>query len=280
VFVVAFVTLAFLVAPEGVLSGRPLAGPLGYANANGALLTCLCGALLLMAARARHRVYSCSAYLAAIVTAVATFGTRSVAASVAAACAVLAWPIARRMSPRVVAGLAGAVLIAVFATTAVLGATYDGQSPRTGRVDRLVDASLSERRVALWSEALDLIGREPLTGVGIGNFAGLAPTARADADARWAHSEPLQVGAETGLLGLALLAAVAAVVLFALSRSPAGPAAAGALTLAGVGAQAGIDYVLHFPAVVFALAVVVGAAAAPGPADSTAGKPELTPPAP
>jgi O-antigen ligase len=98
------------------------------------------------------------------------------------------------------AGLTRAILLA----TATLGLGYE-PGRRVGPVDRLLDANLTERRVALSSDTVDLFQSEPLTGVGPGRFRALSPTALADQDARWAHNEYLEVAAETGVFGLILV---------------------------------------------------------------------------
>lgn len=67
-----------------------------------------------------------------------------------------------------------------------------------------------DQRPAIWSEALHQIRSAPLLGHGPGNFSVIAATSSASApeiDAEHAHDLALTTAAETGLLGLAMLAA-------------------------------------------------------------------------
>jgi O-antigen ligase len=157
----------------------------------------------------------------------------------------------------------GLLFIAVLTATIVLGSNYTS-ADRSGAVDRLVDSTLSERRAALWHEALVIMGEHPIAGVGVGGFQVFSPTARSDPDARWAHNSFLQQGAETGVVGFVLL-----VLLFVWGfarlgavRTPDGFSALGAVALAAVGVHACVDYILHFPVVPLTAAALVGAAGA------------------
>lgn len=254
-----------LTAPDG-LSGGALAGPLGYGNANGAL--CAQGSAAAMVpvhASSRRDVRVGSVVLGLVLVALA-WQTASAAGLVAAAGAVATCVALRAVGPghraraaRVVVTAVGAATAAVFAATWLLGATHGSQASYPS-AQRLVEATLSERRVILWSEALDLLAAEPAHGVGAGRFAEVSPTARADADARWAHSGYLQIGAETGVPGLLAMLLVTAWVFASLyvvaghdTLAAVGAAAAGALL-----AHASLDYVLHFPVVPLLAAGTVG----------------------
>ena len=80
---------------------------------------------------------------------------------------------------------------------------WAGPPSRLPRPDVLVTA-LTDERFALWSESWELLGDEPLSGVGPGRFSLESPTA-ADPDLAWAHSALLQTGAELGWVGVGLL---------------------------------------------------------------------------
>ena len=245
---------AVLLAPDGT-SGKALAGPLGYGNANGAL--CLVGvgatALAVVSLPARWRVLL---VLTAVPLGLA-FLTRSVAAAALAIPVALSPLLPRRrgVGRAVVLGAAAAPLLALV-LTAVAGAVP------ASALGRSTGETLTERRVVLWSDAIDLTTDHPVTGVGPGRFAVTSPTARADEDARWAHSLVLQEASETGLLGagavVALLASLFALLLASLRRD--GRAAVGAVLLSAALVQADIDYTAHFPVVPLLLAVVVGTA--------------------
>jgi O-antigen ligase len=163
---------------------------------------------------------------------------------------------------RFVSGGAALVVIALVGAV-VLGALTTPTASRDGS-DGL-GSVLSERRLALWSDALALMQDSPLKGVGPGRFGLVSPIARSDPDARWAHNEFLQVGAETGVVGMLLLVAVFLWGFWALAaRSGGGTTVAlGAAALATVGIHASADYVLRFPALPLVTAALLGAAIAP-----------------
>jgi O-antigen ligase len=136
---------------------------------------------------------------------------------------------------------------------------------------RLAADVLEEPRVALWRDAVDLMLEDPLTGVGPGRFAYESEGAQADRDARWAHHGFLQQGAETGIVGLALLVLMFAWGFWRLaSVPPSGMAVMGAFALAALGVLACSDYVFHFPLVTGTTAALVGAAVSSGRAAESA----------
>ena len=188
---------------------------------------------------------------------------------------------------RALAMLAPVVVVLAAAFTIVVGASFHrGASPQPAVV-RVADHLLSERRPALWHDALVIARDHPVSGVGPGGFASTSPTARADADARWAHSAWLQQLADQGIVGLVLFAGAIGVGWWALLRRRADAmaetvsgavAVAGSWALGGLLVQASIDYVLDFAAVPVMVALVVGAAttasrAAPGSARGRAQDP-------
>lgn len=259
--VVLGAALLFLASPD-LLSGRPTSGPFGYANATGAMAVLgAVGALMLAADRRGHAGSGVWALVALAFGAV-PFVIRSLTPAVL----VLALPVAALVardvrSSRAVVAAAALVFLTALSSTMVLGAHYAeaGGTP----VDRAVDATITERRVALWSESLEMMRTEPVWGVGPGRFASVSPTARADRDAAWAHNEFLQQGAEQGIAGLVFLAAIflwAFVRLWAHARDAV--AAIAAVGLAILGIHACVDYVLRFPAVPLAAALLVGTAMA------------------
>lgn len=263
--------VAVLSAPDG-LSGNALAGPLGYGNANGAMCAQGVAACMLATLRGRRLSRLLGIALAAVLLLLA-WQTASAAGLVAAMlCAagsllIASLPATRRAgAARKVVLLAGAAVGVALTATVALGATYDVAAPRDDPLSRVLDRGLSERRIVLWSEALDLLADQPVRGVGAGRFAQESPTARSDDDARWAHSAFLQQAAENGAPGLlaflALSGWVFAVLHRAAGRDPS--AAVGALAAGALLGHATLDYVLHFPAVALLAAVVVGAAAREG----------------
>ncbi len=161
------------------------------------------------------------------------------------------------------AGLAGVALV-----------SYLGFQEGLGRLlgaggDRLQSGG----RIEVVLATVDLWARFPLTGTGLGSFREAFPMVHGNApsgDWHHAHSEPVELAATTGVVGLALaLAAVVVLtmrlrrILFAGARSEDRAAA-----LAGLGALAAAlihglaDFGLTLPANAVTLAVIVGAASA------------------
>jgi O-antigen ligase len=253
------------VATPDVLSGTNLGGPLGYANANGAFYLQAALAGLMLAAASRAASVRVVGVLAAAAFGVVPFAAKSVTSGAL----LLLLPILALLAhafagARVaIAGLA-AVFIVTLAATIVLGSTYTA-GDRSGLVDRVVDASIDERRAALWHEALVMMGERPATGVGLGGFQVLSATARSDRDARWAHNNFLQHGAETGVIGFVLLTLLFVWGFASLGATgmPDTVSVLGAVAVAALGIHASVDYILHFPAVPITAAALVGAARSP-----------------
>lgn len=259
--VAGLVSVAIVLTVPASLSGRPVAPPTGYANANAALITAAVVALVVAAGHAeRHRRHWLLAWAGLLTVVACATGSRAGAAGCLFVLAV--WAVLSR--GRVVVWQLGgaAALLAVVGLTAWSGVTYRPMEAAHG-----VEATFDSTRTALWSDAIDIALASPVHGVGPGNFSRVSETAGADPDIMTAHSTPLSVLAELGFVGLALLILLAAWMIVALGR--------GAVFLTVLALQPAVDYVLDFPAVSVAAAVVLGAIAASG-----MGKPGFTPPAP
>lgn len=164
--------------------------------------------------------------------------------------------------PRRWIAVAAILLLVTLATTIGLGLSGSG---KPGSITaRVVDASLTQARVDLWHDALDIVSDHPTMGVGWGGFATTSPIARSDDDRRYAHNEFLQVAAESGIPGALLVVLVFAwgFARIYVASSPDAMALLGAIALAAVGVSASVDYVLRFPAVGVTAAILVGAAQA------------------
>jgi hypothetical protein len=247
--------------PGGSGAGGPLSGPFGYRNATAAFLAQASLAALMVAVAFRARAIRAVAALLGSIVAVwlAWLAVRNASAAVFAlgVLPLCLFALAGRGGARFGVIACGVALAVVLAGTVALGATYrQGSEPFATR-------ALTERRLVLWSEALDILAEHP-GGVGIGGFATTAPTAIRDQDARWAHQEFLQVGVELGWAGLALVVLLFAwgFVRLAVHPRPDAYVALGAAVLAALGIHASVDYVWHFPAVPLAAAALVGAAQA------------------
>jgi hypothetical protein len=224
--VISGVAIALLVMnPAEILGNGPLQGPFGYNNATGAFYAQAAGVI-----------------------------------------AVVLVPLAalarNRSGARGVIALGAALWLAVLGTTIFLGGTYSNTDRDSG-LTAVVNETLSARRPALWHDALVMIEREPLSGVGPQGFEKSSPVALSDRDARWTHNEFLQFGAETGIPGLLLAIGLIAWTLVRLSVSRRHHVATlGSLALVALAIHACIDYIWHFPIVVAVAAALAGSATA------------------
>jgi hypothetical protein len=242
-------------------SAGPLAPPLDYANADAALavqaaaLACL-GAVLVRPLIARTLLLTAAA---GFVGYAVLIGSAAGAATGALVLAAGVWAMLRAPAgTRVLRSAAAVMALAAVAVTLVLGATRDTDSSGA--------EALTERRVALWHDAVDITVEHPLTGVGPGRFPQVSPTAMADADTQAAHSAVLEQAAETGIPGALLLVAL---MLWALLRTGPGDGGsrgrdAGAAAMVAVAAwlalalHTSVDYVADYPAVLAVAGLVTG----------------------
>lgn len=233
---------------------EPGKAPLGYANANAALavqvlaLCAICGPRTGAAGR-WARTIAALGCVAVVIANDSRLGV-PVAVGVLALSMLALWRPLRRRWP-----------VALAALGSVAGAAYGlwwlVTSPHRPRWSRLI---ADPTRWRLWQDALTLWERDPRRGSGPGSFARFSPLA-ADPDTASAHSLLMQVGAETGWLGLALLAAIWLSGLFLALSGPARvavPAAAAWTALAG---HALLDHLVDFPPVMVAAGIVLGCAA-------------------
>jgi O-antigen ligase len=241
---------------HALLDREPAGGPLGYANADAALFVqALVASLILVTttgARVRIAAATAATLIAACVVIIGSTAAVAVAAVVGGVASMAVF--AHRLSISVI--LLGSGFLLSLLATVVLGAMYLG----SGNGDAGVGSS-TETRIALWHDALRLIDEHPLVGVGAGGFAEASPVAAADPDTRRTHNEFLQIGAETGVIAMLLLAAVFvwAILRTGLGPDPAPASIIAASSVAALGIHACVDYVLHFPLVPITAAVLAGA---------------------
>jgi O-antigen ligase len=240
----------------------PLGPPLGYANANAALYVLVAVAAAMVAV-----VFSSGPAVAVAVPLGVAFAMAAVVSGSTTGVVVLGLGLVL-LGARAVGSWRGLLLCCTVAVQLAVGftalsgvAALDG--PDLGIGIRVVD----ERRVLLWRDAAVISRRHPVTGAGPGRFQVESPTARSDSDARWAHSGFLQMAAEEGAVGFALLLAAFGwgfARVWVRERDAGGDAfaALGALALAALALHASVDYVLHFAAVPLVGAALVGAATA------------------
>jgi len=236
----------------------PAKGPLAYANANAALavqLIALSGLVMTRTTGRWRAVAAVSALVAlAVVDANASKAGLAVAVPLLAVVALGTWRPARRRSTMWIALLAAAATVAS-AAAAVGVLAYRPTWPSWAL------SAFDPARKTLWHDALGLWARHPVSGAGPGSYEQLSTLGR-DPDTAAAHSSVLQVGAETGTIGVALFAAIVLAGLLLVRRSTPSDAviAAGAWTALLVHSFA--DHLLDFAPVVLAAGIVLGLATA------------------
>lgn len=261
-------TAVLLVPDRPLLDG--LRGPLGYGNASAAAAVLVGAIAWVAAARAPAPARWIGWVVGAGLLAVPVWtGARAATLSSLAVVAGLVGATTRRRHRMRLLLLLVAWLAVVVATTG-LAAAHD-RSEGTAPPARAAAAAVSERRLDLWADALELWQQEPVVGIGLGQFVQRSHTARGDRDAARAHHEYLQATAETGLVGvLAASAAIAPLVILMWRTMPDRGTAVAVMALGGLFVQAAVDHVLHFAVVVAGAVILVGIAMADAPGRSAA----------
>ncbi|MDX3077085.1 O-antigen ligase family protein [Streptomyces sp. MI02-7b] len=257
---VAAVALTLLL--PGRLSRGPHTPPLGYVNADAALMVLATGAACCAAWAARPGPPRLGLRLLGALAALLALGLGS-AAGFAASLGVLLCSLAADRTPRVI-GLAGLALATVVAVGGTYAVAVDALPPG---LSASLAGQLTPARVRLWHEALHIAGTSPLRGVGPGRFVEVEGTGvRSDTDVTVGsgtpQSAPLQLAAEQGAPGVALLAASYAWVLWALRRSPriTSVVLTAAAALSGLAMQSAVDHVLSYAAVTAGAGLLAGLA--------------------
>lgn len=246
--VAGFLILGVLLTPE------PGKEPLGYANANAALavqVVGMCGLGLLETARGRRMILGASLTLGVVAVALnrSTAGLVVVGPLVAAIALALWSPPARRW---------WAVMLG--ATTTLAGAAVIAWLAARSTWSPWAERAFDPVRAQLWRDAMALWRADPLTGGGPGSFRE-ATALSADPDTASAHSSILQIGSETGWVGVALFALVALAGLLWATRGRAPYAVVGAAAWTALLLHSFVDHLLEFPPVVLAAGLVLGWAA-------------------
>ncbi|MGW7356684.1 O-antigen ligase family protein [Streptomyces sp. NPDC054802] len=205
--------------------------PPGHAGAVAALLVLAAGAACCAASAARSASGRSAARLLALAVTCAALVLGSLPAFVACL-AVLLWSLATVRTHRRTAWLVTLAL----ATGVVAGASWAvAEDALPTGLAASVEAPLTPDRVALWRDAATVAAQDPVRGVGPARFGRLSPTSAGSAHSHGKpHSALLQQASEQGAVGVALLAAAFAWILYGMWRSPRPPSvvlsAAGALT--------------------------------------------------
>lgn len=247
--------LVAIVALGQQLVGGPGGGPVGYTNADAALaiqVTALAALAAVGSDRTDRRLLIATTLLAAW-TGIATLSRAGVGLLVPLLIAfgiALVHRVRHRWWP-VAAGAASIVL----AAAGLLALASRDDWPTVAHV------AFDEARKALWSDAFTLWRESPIIGSGPGSFRGFSPLAQ-DPDLATAHSSILQVGAETGLIGVVLFAALVAVGFLLIIKGCASATLVASVAWSALVLHSFIDHLLEFQAVVLVAGAVVGWASA------------------
>lgn len=257
----ALAGLGLTVAVPHLAPGPQIAAPLGHAGAAAAVLTLSAGAACCAAWAASATAVRVALRLLAAGVAVTAAVLGSTTGCAAAAGVLLCSLAVGRLGRR---GPALAVLaVATAGVTGLVWAVARDALP-DGLADSL-EGQLSAHRVGLWRDALDMVRHHAGLGVGPGRFGELSTASGQSPlpDSR-PHSAPLQLAAEQGMVGVALLALAFGWVLYALWRSPRSTqvvlTAGAALTAVAVIATVG--NALSFTAVSVGAGLLAGTATA------------------
>lgn len=241
--------------------GPEIAPHLGHAGATAAVLTLSAGAACCAAWATPVPAQRLALWLLAVgVTAAAALLDSTT--GVVTCCAVLWCALTagrvRHRGPALAASAVTAALVTGL-TWAVAGNALPGKL-----ADPLTDR-LTPHRVDLWRDALGMVRRQGVLGVGPGRFGELSTTAAQSTPSDGKpHSAPLQTAAEQGVVGLLLLSAVFCWVLFALWRSqrPTPVVLTTGATLTALTAIAAIGNALSFTTVSVGAGLLAGLATA------------------
>jgi hypothetical protein len=263
---------AVILAVEVPLSDEPGTQPLGYPNANAALavqLLGLCGLALVSLRPGRRWPMVAAAGLALVVMQLnRSAGALFVGVPLAVTIGVVLWRPPRRRWWIVPLGSA----------TMLIGACAVLWLAAADTWPRVATRAFDPVRRQLWHDAGALWRAHPVAGGGVGSFVEFSPRA-ADPDTVSAHSSVLQIGAETGSVGVALFAAVCLAGLLWATRGRTALAVVGAAAWTALIMQSLIDHVLEFVPVVVAAGLVLGWAAV-GPVSEELDVPEAEDPVP
>lgn len=257
---VALVIAGLILVIGVVMVTEPGKGPTGYANANAALavqFVAICGLALLSTARERRRGVLVALALGVVAVALnrSTAGT-AVALPVFTVVALAVWLRPARRWWTAMSVAVGALAVG-FAGWVILRAAESTPFPEWAV------RAFDPVRERLWQDAAQLWSERPLTGSGFGSFAERTVFSL-DPDTMAAHSSILQVGAETGWVGVTLLAAMVLAAMLWAARGSTPHAVIAVAAVAALLVHSMADHLLEFGSVVLAVGIVIGWAGATG----------------
>ncbi|WP_404381881.1 O-antigen ligase family protein [Knoellia locipacati] len=255
--------IALLVVGAALVLGvalvrEPGKAPLGYPNANAAAavqVLALAGLALLSTPTGRRRALVATGTLCLAAIAL----NRSAAGVVVAVpvCLVVAVAVWRRPWHRGWSALA----VVVGASTAVMAAVLIVRAAQATTFPDWAETAFDPVREQLWHDAVSLWRVHPVAGSGPGAFSD-ATALSPDPDTMSAHSSVLQVGAETGWVGVALLALVGLAGLLWAARGRAAEAVIACAAWTALLVHSTADHLIEFGTVVVLAGAVLGWAGA------------------
>ncbi|MDO5736168.1 MAG: O-antigen ligase family protein [Propionibacteriaceae bacterium] len=228
--------------------------PLFYANANAALavqLMALCG-LVMVRTTGRQRAMVAVGAVLALAAVAANYSKAGFAVAVPAFVVVVAtawWPARRRWVP-IVAAFVGLITVTSAAMTIAALARHEGW-PEWALI------AFDPARQTMWQDAIGLWERHPVLGAGTGTFQQVSRLGY-DADTAAAHSSVLQIGAETGWVGVALFAGIVIAGLAWACRGTPENAVIGVAAWSALLVHSFADHLLEFVPVMLAAGLVLG----------------------
>ncbi|KGN35004.1 hypothetical protein N802_01080 [Knoellia sinensis KCTC 19936] len=257
-FIVALGSVTIILLLGVLLTGGPAKQPLEYANANAALavqVVALCGLALATQPRSRHPAVSAVLALGVLTVVL----NRSVAGTSLVLPLTLVIGLVVWLRPE--RRLWTAIAVATSAVAATVSAAVVVQAAEAPHFPGWADRAFDSARERLWQDAAALWRESPFLGSGPGSFAKTSALT-ADPDTMSAHSAVLQVGAETGWVGVGfmVLVALGGLVWAARGHAPEAIIAVAAWTALLVHSQ--VDHLLDFGSVVVAAGIVIGWAGA------------------
>ena len=136
--------------------GGPLSGPFGYRNAFGALLMQGAIAWLIAGFAFSHPVIRVLSLAPAALLGTLAVRSSSGTAAGLALLVVVGLALLGAKGARVAIAICGAAAASALVGTIWLGARYDPGAPLSGVAARIADAGITERRLALWHDALTI----------------------------------------------------------------------------------------------------------------------------
>ncbi|GAA2168145.1 O-antigen ligase-like membrane protein [Humibacillus xanthopallidus] len=236
----------------------PAKNPLGYANANAALAVQLIGlsGLALLSQVGKRRILLALSAIGAFAVIVINSSRAGIVVAIPllVVVAVSAWRPTRRQRVAVIAGMAG-LAVSTLAAAVIVSLAARDEWPNWATT------AFDSARRSLWHDAWQIWSTHLVFGVGPGNFERLSALGH-DSDTAAAHSSVLQVGAETGTVGVVLLGLTVVAGLLWAGRGRPAYAVVGAAAWTALLVHSLVDHLVDFPAIVVAGGMVIGWAGA------------------